>query len=469
MVGHDNGLRWPAVVRTGDRVTAPTEQVPAGSSKQARSAGSADETTTAEDVTEPVSSPQQHTPAHRRPHQRWWRVGFPILLVALIVAIPVLVWFGGRVVLDSNEGRIVGSITDPAAPGWEATVDPTPVMGVALVNEQGELDSVAVMALTGEGSGSVVMVPATSVIGVPGIAYVPLRTMYTGGIDPLREVLEDILGIGLADIVVVEPGEWAALVSPVGPLEVVNPDPVRATGAAGELSVPFEQGTIELPASQVWSYISTRNPGESEVNRLVRVEAFWDGWVSKLAMDRDRPGVVPGETETGLGRFLLGLAAGNLDTSTMPVKPLPPDFADPGTEIVYDPQTIEVEALMARVVPFPAGPEGVRARMTVLDGTGSLDHGLGAAAIFTANGGQIDKVGNAPEFGVTTTRFVYYDDSALSRVERMRDAIGVGEIIKSDELNVAVDIVVVLGEDYVSAEPDASVPAPDLAPAGAGG
>jgi hypothetical protein len=449
-------------------VTAPTD-VPAGPPTEESHPSTAEQ----DDPARPTEAdpgagapPKRHAPAHRRPHQRWWRVGFPVLLVVLVVAIPVLVWIGGRVVLDSNEGRIVRSISDPAAAGWEATVDPTPVMALAVVDEQDQLDSVALLALTGEGSGSVVMLPANAVMAVPGVAYFPLSSLYTGGIDSLRDVLEETLGIGVADVSVIEPSEWTGLVAPVGPLKVVNPDPVTVRDLAGQEQVQFAPGTIDLPARDVWSFLSARNPGESEINRLVRVEAFWRAWVAQVAERADEPGVVPGETVTGLGRFVLGLAAGALDATSLPVRPLP---ADPGSDVFYDPQTSEVQALMARVVPFPAGPEGARARMTVLDGTGSLNHGLGAAPIFTANGGQIDKVGNAPTFGVETTQFVYYDESARTRVERMRDAIGVGEIVKSDELNVAVDIVVVLGEDYLLTQPDGSVPTPDLAPTGAGG
>jgi hypothetical protein len=396
----------------------------------------------------------------------WWRVGFPAALVLLVVAIPTLVWVGSRVVLGSSDGKLVRAITDPSAPGWEATVDPTPVMALAVVNEQGQLDSVVVMSLAADGGGSVVVLPSSTVMGVPNVGSVPLSIAYaTGGVDVLREGLQGILGIGLSDIDVVEPKEWADLVAPAGTLQVVNPDPVQATTSAGQ-EVSFPQGSIDLPANQVWSYVSARNPGEGDLNRLVRVEAFWRAWTAKVGASMDQPGIVPGEIDSGLGKFVRGLSSGAFDASSLPVGE---QSLGEGQEPVYQPQQPGVRDLIARIVPFPAGPEGTRAHMTVLDGTGSLNHGLSAAALFAANGGQIDKVGNAPEFGVATTQFVYYDDAVLSRVQRMRDALGVGEIVKSDELNSAVDVVVVLGEDYASNQSDGSVLDPGLAPTGAGG
>ena len=384
-----------------------------------------------------------------------------------MLAIPTLLWIGSRVVLGSSDGKIVKSITDPAAPGWEATVDPTPVMALALVNEQGQLDSVAVLALTGEGSGSVVVLSSSTVMGVPGIGNVPLSIVYsTGGVDVLREGLQGILGIGLSDIDVIEPSEWADLVAPVAPLQVTNPDPVRTSNAFGQADVSFPQGSIDLPANQVWSYLSSRNPGETDLNRLVRIEAFWRAWTAKVGAATDQSSAVPGETDSGLGQFVRGLGSGQVDASSLPVRELP---LGAGQDPVYEPTQSDVHDLMARIAPFPAGPEGTRAHMTVLDGTGSLDHGLTAAVVFAANGGQIDKVGNAPEFGVATTQFIYYDDAVLTRVQRMRDALGVGDIVKSDELNSAADIVVVLGQDYESAQPDDNAPTPTLAPSGAGG
>jgi hypothetical protein len=444
-------------------VTAPTEQ--------ARTAGES----AGQPAADPVASGEldadgarsHHTPAHLRPHRWWWRVGFPIALVLLMVAIPTLVWVGSRVVLGSSDGKIVKTITDPAAPGWEATVDPTPVMALALVNERGQLDSVAVLALTGDSNGSVVVLSSATVMGVPGIGNVPLSIVYaTGGIDVLREGLQGILGVGVADIDVIEPNEWADLVAPVAPLQVTNPDPVRGTDALGQPGVAFPQGSIDLPANQVWSYLSSTNPGETDLNRLVRIEAFWRAWTAKVGAASDQAAAVPGETDSGVGQFVRALAAGPLDASSMPVRELP---LGAGQDPVYEPTPAEVHDLMARVAPFPAGPEGTRAHMTVLDGTGSLDHGLAAAVLFASNGGQIDKIGNAPEFGVATTQFIYYDDAALTRVQRMRDALGVGDIVKSDELNSAADIVVVLGQDYAIAQPDSNVPTPTLAPSGAGG
>jgi hypothetical protein len=284
---------------------------------------------------------------------------------------------------------------------------------------------------------------------VPGIGSIPLSAAYgTGDVDSLRDGLQGILGVGLPELVAVQATEWADLVRPVAPIAVSNPDAVTGTTASGR-TVAFPKGDIDLSADEVWAYLSARNAGESDLNRLVRIEAFWQGWARALAAAGDRPGVVPGETESGLGRFVPALAAGEVDAASLPVRELTIEGSD-GT--YYEPEKADVQALITRIAPFPAGPEGTRAHVTVLDGTGQLNHGLDAAIIFAANGAQIDKVGNAPQFGLETTQFIYYDEAVRSRVERMRDAVGVGELVKSDELNVAVDVIVVLGADFAEVE-----------------
>ena len=49
---------------------------------------------------------------------RWWRFGYPALVgVFLFAVLPVLVFFGLRVILDSSDGQLVKRVTDPAAPG----------------------------------------------------------------------------------------------------------------------------------------------------------------------------------------------------------------------------------------------------------------------------------------------------------------------------------------------------------------
>ena len=104
--------------------------------------------------------------------------------------------------------------------------------------------------------------------------------------------------------------------------------------------------------------------------------------------------------------------------------------------------------LLGRVVPFPEGGPQRRLRIRLLDGVGTLQHGLDAATGLVARGGQVDQIGNASSFGVATTKIEYADDARRREVEGLAAELGVGEIVKAASMQSGVDVVVTLGRDY---------------------
>jgi TldD protein len=64
-------------------------------------------------------------------------------------------------------------------------------------------------------------------------------------------------------------------------------------------------------------------------------------------------------------------------------------------------------------------------------------------------GGQVDIIGNSRLFGFKKTQIVYYDDSQKAAAEKMRDVLGIGEIIQSTQGNSALDLNITIGEDYL--------------------
>ncbi len=378
----------------------------------------------------PVSAPRR---------SRLWRWGFPALLLALFAAIPALVYAGYHVVLDSHDGRLILATTDPAKPGWEGAVEPTPTAAIATVNETGELTSVNILALTADGVGTVIFVPgdtrAPSQVGAQ-----TLVTAYrAGGVDALKPAVESIMGAGVEEFEVADSARWEELVGPVGSLTVANPDNVVYGG-----QTTFPKGSIDIPPAQIGAYLRTRNWSENDTNRLLRQEAFWRAWLASVGT-ANRASAVPGETDSGIGRFVRTLATDQVDYQVLPVKvePLPDAFAS-----VYVPLTDDVTAIMTRAIPFPAAaPEGSRPTIRVLDGTGQLDHGVAAAQILAAAGAEIDAIGNAANFKIPTTQFIISGSDQQAAVEKLQAALGIGEVVQSADSSDSVDITVILGAD----------------------
>lgn len=401
-------------------------------------------------------------PAGRRSDVRsdgdspWWRYGFPASLVASILLIPVLLFSGARVLLDSDSGRLISTVTDASAPGWQAAVEPTPTLAALSLDSHDALASVTVLALTGDGRGGMIQMPGATSAGKGAATADTLAARYAkGGVEGLEGGLEDILGISIGDVSVIGHDEWVSLVGPVAPIALSNPDPVSAMDAAGKPELVFPKGSIDLRADQVWEYLSTRSVDEAASNLMVRHEAFWRGWLAAVAKSGDVQGAVPGEIDSGLGMFVRTLSSEQVDNEVLPVSVLP--GAEPGAE-VFVPDPDAVGALVARIVPFPTGPEGRRAHVEVFDGTGRLDHGAAIAEALGVAGVQVDKIGNATTFDVETTRIVYFSDEMTDTAERLRDVLGFGELVRSDELNSAVDVSIVLGADALDAGPADTAP-----------
>ena len=384
-----------------------------------------------------ADGPRAPTTAPRR--SRLWRWGFPVVLVALFAAIPALVYAGYNVVLDSHDGRLILATTDPAKPGWEGAVEPTPTAAIATVNETGELTSVNVLALTADGVGSVILVPGDTRAPNQVGAQTLVTAYEAGGVDALKPAIESIMGAGLDEIQVADAATWEELVGPVGSLTVANPDNVVFGG-----QTTFPKGSIDIPPSQIGAYLRTRNWSENDTNRLLRQEAFWRAWLAKVGA-ANSANAVPGETDSGIGRFVRTLATDQVDIQVLPVKvePLPDAYAS-----VYVPLTDEVTAIMTRAIPFPVGaPEGSRPTIRVLDGTGQLDHGVAAAQVLAAAGAQVDAIGNAANFKIPTTQLIISGTDHEAEAEKLRAALGVGEVVQSADSTDSVDITVILGAD----------------------
>ncbi len=372
---------------------------------------------------------------------RWWRFGFPALVVLLALCVPLLAWGGFRVILDSSDGQLVKRVTDPNAPGYEAVVTKTPTDLVVLVDANGKLDTAMVLALTGEGTGGVLLIPANTLIG-NAYGQFPLAQYFaSGGLAAARDAVGQLLNLGFSESQEVKSTEWATLVGPYAPLTVNSPDPV--TDAKG--AVVFPKGSQQLTAAQAWTYLSTRGTKESDLNRLLRTQAFMKAWFGAVGRSSTP---LPIDQTSGLGKFVSTLARDPLvEFQILPVTATPGE----GGVTNYTMQAQAAQDTVASMVPFPDGAPGARLRLRVLDGTGQLSNGIGAAIVLNAAGGQTDVVGNAKSFGQQTTQFIYFDGVSEKSARTLRDALGMGELVSSTASNSASDVTVILGADYLDA------------------
>jgi LytR cell envelope-related transcriptional attenuator len=371
--------------------------------------------------------------AYQAPSRRWMAM-FGALLAVAVVAAMALTYVGLKTVRASRAGRQASSITDPRAPGFEAIVEPTPTL-VVLDSTKGELRSVAVLSLNGgNAGGSVLLVPPATMVGTTAKA-VRLDVIFAFAAQPddARGAVQTVLRLGITESLIVDDARWAELVGPVAPLTIQNPDDVPG----------FPAGPVSLSADQVGAWLGARVPGESDLARMYRQQLFWDAWVKAVAASHD-PGVVPGEVDAGIGRFLRGLAGGPTHMTVIPLT----EHTDTKGETDFVVDTHAMAALVDKLVPFPTGDvEGARTKVRLLDGTGDPDHLARAAPLIIPAGTEIVVAGNAASFDHKETEIRYHNPTQKAAAEHIRKVLGVGKVIDDARPTEAFDVTIILGTD----------------------
>ncbi len=374
------------------------------------------------------------------------------LLAVLVLAGSGLAYTGTRLLRSSTTGEVLAPVVDPAAPGYEALVDPSPTL-VVQHDVDGELDSLTVLSLAtpdGDGGG-VLFVPTRTLAELPMLGETTVDAVY----DPARpqvqaDAVGHLLGVGMQESALVSDARWSDLVAPVAPIEIDNPNEIVEDG-----EVRFEAGEIELEAADVGPYLRATVEGESDLARLFRHETFWSAWLDAVGADGS-DGAVPGELDSGIGRFVRALARTEHDVDTLPVEAVPGEAVaiDEAAEGAVDaplfvPRSDQMRALVDRLVPLPLSPApGVRARVRILNGTQDTDEAADVAGRLPPAGVSVSIVGNATTLDVEETTIEYVGEEFRDEAEAIASILGVGSVVEDTRPSDAVDITVTLGADH---------------------
>lgn len=364
---------------------------------------------------------------------RSWMLGFFAAITAAAVAAIGLTYVGVDTLRDSNAGRRVRS-ADPSEPGFEGLLAPTPTL-LVVHQSDGVLRSAALLALAnGDEGGSVVLLPPSVEVG-DGDDAATLAVTYAFGGTPevLRGAGEAISGVGVQEVVLVDDSRWAELVAPVAPIAVDNPD------ATGE----FRAGPVDLAPEDVGSWLGSARREEGELAALFRQQLFWEAWIDSVAA-AGRVESVPGELDSGMGRFVRALAAGPSTVTTVPVV----ELTDQSGNQVFEVDRVALSAVVTDLVPFPTGTAlAPRTRVRLLDGTGEEGHVRDVAPTVVAADATIVVVGNADAFDYRRTEIRYHHTGQRAAAERFLAVLGTGVVIEDVRPIDSFDVTIVLGPD----------------------
>jgi hypothetical protein len=271
---------------------------------------------------------------------------------------------------------------------------------------------------------------------VPALGLVPLREAAAQSPELAVAALENLLGIRIEDSAPLGPTELEEALRPAGSFQIDLPVEVEQR-VGNRITTAFPAGGQLVSPGQALDLLSL--PAATDLDRLVRHQALWDGWLRVLAADRS---AVPPRTTMGLvADRLPRLAGGEVDHHVLPVSAVD---ADGG---LYRVDEIALGRLLSRIQPLAPAPTS-RIDVQVLNGTGAPGVAEALVRPLVDAGARITLSGNADTFDHEVTQVVYYDDDGgLDAANRVRAALGVGEVVRSRARIGVVDVTVVVGLD----------------------
>jgi len=382
---------------------------------------------------------------HHRPHalppERIKRRRAALLagMGALTAAGVVLAIAGLSTVRNSTAGRY-GETLAPDDPGYQAHVVPTPTMAVLHRGTDGDLVGAFLLALDpGDDGGTVIGVPPSTIVpGADGDEATIEEVYREEGADAASRALGVVVTVAVGEHVEVDDTQWERLVDPVGSVEVMLDEPV------GE----WPAGPVTLEPDAVGRFLAAQADGESDLDRLDRQELFWNAWLPLVG--RGGAEALPGEVDTGIGRFVRGIAQGAGSATALPV-----GREDDGDLVRFRPDAGRVRELVSRTVPYPTSASpGARISVRLLNGTGDGGLTTRAARALVAGGAEITVAGNAASLDVTETSLVYTGGDHERFALWLQGVLGGGRVEEApagQDGSVAsvdeIDVTVILGDD----------------------
>ena len=389
-----------------------------------------------------------------------WRLGI-WLFAALSVALAV-VWavttFGGGTAGDDPDGD-VGPTSVPDAVGD----DPQPTLVLATFDETTTVGADLVMLLATDvdtGRGTILLVPSTVVADVPGEGLFQLGETFREGQGPLLELtLANLLGLDLDGAASISEQGWSSLFTRMGGLTLDVPEQLVAVDDDGTRTIRFQPGVQPLDGPRVAEYLTFREPGEAELQRLPRVARVLEAMLDRIAEEpavldevfADGAPMVDAPDADAL-RFILQSLASARESGELEIRTLPVSAVGSGDEASYRIDEDRVEALVEERLsasrPTSGGATG--RRLQVLNGNGTPGIGSQVAERLQPGGFRLVETGNAASFDVPETRIVVYDDTPeqLAIAQEAQRLLGVGRIEVSEVPVSVVDVTVIVGADF---------------------
>jgi hypothetical protein len=394
----------------------------------------------------------------KKPVQKYRRrrksAGLVFPLLVMLVSLGGLAYVGFDQYLATDQDAAVVA-TDPlaAAPTTSATT-------ALLVHTDGSgaTTGFTITSLHSDGGSRVVLIPSSVMVEIPGYGLDTLiNAGRFGGVDLSRLAVENLLTVEFDHVLELTPAALSELTRSFSPLLVDNPARVDEINDDSRIEVIYPAGAMLLASADTSDFLDRRSLGESELDRLVRHQEFWTAYLLARA-DVVAQGT---DVETDFDAFLDVLATRRQATE---YRILDVQLIG-GADEIYGVDREALPSAIANIDPArdaDVGPAAVQ----LLNGVGVPGLAAPIAERLVAVGASVQLTDNASRFDHEITQIVYYREQAYDAAVRIRDALGVGEVVKAIEPIDVVDVTVVVGEDLATAVGVANLNVSPLDPVG---
>ena len=368
--------------------------------------------------------------------RRLVRAALAVLAGAALVATSLAAVTGVRLSSRRDRASVAG--------GAGASSALAPALLVQANDVGGAVSIVVLVPAPGNKGGSLVFVPPGTMTEIPSLGLEPVGlALEVGGADRLKATVENLFGVRLGSVTVLDNDHLVSLVRPAGTLRVTMPGRVAQVSDDGSVHVLFDVGPGLVRPDQVPTLLAVRGQG-TDLERLARQQAFFDAWLARI---HDDPGTDAGVAQPGLRAALDALARGTVEPSVVPVEQV--GRGEDGTE-QYKVQEPDLAAMVAAAFPGQARSAGSRPQVQILNGTGALELDQSVAARLVPAGVEVKLTGNADSFDYSQTQIVFYDPAKQAVAERVQRALGSGRLVLSRRPLDVVDVTVIVGKDFRS-------------------
>ncbi len=359
-----------------------------------------------------------------------------VLSVAVVGAVPVLVWKGARTIVDSNEGSTVTVRAVPAA-----HIPPTPVGMLVIVGDDGRASAMVLISqLPKSEGGFVIQVPANTRVDIPGIGDERIATAYdTGGLDLAQQTMQATLQITIDVAAEANASQLARLLAAYEPFAVHLDQPVLTSTSDGRTETVLPAGDATLRANDVPKLMFARLSDGVETDVLPRQESLWRAVIAAV---KAKPGKA---ASTDIAGFIGGLGQGTFLATTLALDLMHAGNGPPG----IPPDLIRMRLLVAQAMPGAVSPSSSSARYQIVNTTGDPLLALDLVGRLTYFGANIIAAGDTTE-KVTKTKIDYVDDGNKTLATSLTHILETGEAVKTSNRIEGIDITITIGTDYAA-------------------